>query len=119
MGEVKSDVFFEDRHVCSIPVNPVVDGTIITRLEQAWEVPPVHDRIPAAAESAIRAALMALEGITIPAGEGLVGASIDQSIRNLSRISEAMREVDRKFLEILNERKILCHNTTASSPLAS
>jgi L-cysteine desulfidase len=70
-------------------------------------------KLSTAAESAIRAAMMALEGITIPAGEGLVGASIDQSIRNLSRISEAMREVDRKFLEILNERRILCHNTTA------
>ncbi len=70
-------------------------------------------KLSTSAESAIRAALMAMEGITIPAGEGLVGASIEQSIRNLSRISEAMREVDRKFLEILNERKILCHNTTA------
>jgi L-cysteine desulfidase len=73
-------------------------------------------KLSTAAESAIRAALMAMEGITIPAGEGLVGASIEQSIRNLSRISEAMREVDRKFLEILNERRILCHNTTAQPP---
>jgi L-cysteine desulfidase len=68
-------------------------------------------KLSTAAESAIRAALMAMEGITIPAGEGIIDTSIDQTIRNLSRISEAMREVDRKFMEILNERKVLCNNT--------
>jgi len=46
-----------------------------------------------------------MEGITIPAGEGIVDSSIDQTIKNLRRISEAMREVDRRFLEILDERK--------------
>ena len=54
---------------------------------------------------------MAREGIKILAGEGIVDANIEQSIHNLSRISEAMRNVDHKLLEILNERKILCHNT--------
>ena len=47
-----------------------------------------------------------MEGITIPAGEGIVDSSIDQTIKNLRRISEAMREVDKRFLEILNERKL-------------
>lgn len=63
-------------------------------------------KLTTAAESAIRAALLAMEGITIPAGEGIVDSSIDQTIKNLRRISEAMREVDKKFLEILNERKL-------------
>jgi len=70
-------------------------------------------KLSTAAESAMRAALMAMEGINIPAGEGIIDTTIEQTIRNLSRISEAMREVDRKFIEILNERKILYHNTTA------
>jgi L-cysteine desulfidase len=63
-------------------------------------------KLTTAAESAIRAALLAMEGITIPAGEGIVDSSIDQTIKNLRRISEAMREVDKRFLEILNERKL-------------
>ena len=63
-------------------------------------------KLTTAAESAIRAALLAMEGITIPAGEGIVDSSIDQTIKNLRRISEAMREVDKRFLEILKERKL-------------
>jgi L-cysteine desulfidase len=35
-----------------------------------------------------------------------VDSSIDQTIKNLGRISEAMREVDRRLLEILSERKL-------------
>ncbi len=52
-------------------------------------------KLTTAAESAIRAALLAMEGITIPAGEGIVDSSIDQTVKNLRRISEAMREVDK------------------------
>lgn len=70
-------------------------------------------KLSTAAESAIRGALMAMEGITVPAGEGIVDNSLEQTIRNVRIISEAMREVDKTFIKIINERK---KATLASMP---
>jgi L-cysteine desulfidase len=56
-------------------------------------------------DTAIRSALMALRGYGLPAGEGVVGRSAEESIRNLARLSlEGMSPVDPTVLKIIQDR---------------
>lgn len=56
-------------------------------------------------DTAIRSALMALQGYGLPAGEGVVGQTAEESIRNLARVTlEGMFPVDPTVLKILEER---------------
>lgn len=56
-------------------------------------------------DAAIRSALMALQGFGLPAGEGMVGQTAEESIRNLALISlEGMFPVDPTVLKILQQR---------------
>jgi L-cysteine desulfidase len=54
---------------------------------------------------ALRSALMALQGYGLPADEGMVGQTAEESIRNLARLSlEGMFPVDPTVLKIIQER---------------
>jgi L-cysteine desulfidase len=56
-------------------------------------------------DAALRAALMALQGYGLPAGEGVVGRTAEESIRNLARLGlEGMFSVDPTVLKIIQER---------------
>lgn len=56
-------------------------------------------------DAALRSALMALQGYGLPADEGVVGQTAEESIRNLARLSlEGMFPVDPTVLKILQER---------------
>lgn len=56
-------------------------------------------------EVAIRSALMAMQGYGLPAGEGVVGQTAEESIRNLARVTlEGMFPVDPTVLKIIQER---------------
>jgi L-cysteine desulfidase len=56
-------------------------------------------------DTAIRSALMALQGFGLPAGEGMVGQTAEESIRNLAMVSlEGMFPVDPTVLKILQKR---------------
>jgi L-cysteine desulfidase len=58
-----------------------------------------------AVDSAIRSALMALKGYGLNADDGLVGQTVEQSMRNLGRLTiEGMFHVDPTMLTILRER---------------
>ncbi len=59
----------------------------------------------AGVDAAIRAGLMALQGYGLPAGEGVVGQTAEESIRNLARVTlEGLFSVDPTVLEIIQER---------------
>jgi L-cysteine desulfidase len=56
-------------------------------------------------DTAIRSALMALQGYGLRAGEGVVGQTAEESIRNLARVTlEGMFPVDPTVLKIIQER---------------
>lgn len=56
-------------------------------------------------DAALRSALMALQGYGLPADEGVVGQTAEESIRNLARLSlEGMFPVDPTVLKIIQER---------------
>ena len=56
-------------------------------------------------DAALRSALMAAQGYGLPAGEGVVGQTAEESIRNLARLSlEGMFPVDPTVLKIIQER---------------
>ncbi len=58
-------------------------------------------------DSAIRSALMAIDGYGLGQHEGLVGETIEKSIQNLSRVSlEGMFGVDPMLLTILEEKAL-------------
>lgn len=58
-----------------------------------------------AVDTAIRSALMALKGYGLTADEGLVGQTVELSLRNLGRISlEGMFRVDPTMLAILQDK---------------
>lgn len=58
-----------------------------------------------AVDSAIRSALMALKGFGLSADDGLVGQTVEDSLRNLGRITlEGMFQVDPTLLRIIREK---------------
>jgi L-cysteine desulfidase len=63
-------------------------------------------KVVSSTDAAIRAAYMALDGHGITEEEGFVGRSAEETIRNLSRISEVgMSLVDRTMLGIMLEKR--------------
>jgi L-cysteine desulfidase len=59
----------------------------------------------AAVDTAIRSALMALKGYGLNADDGLVGQTVEESLRNLGRITlEGMFRVDPTMLAILQDK---------------
>ena len=60
-----------------------------------------------AVDSAIRSALMALQGYGLTVNDGLVGSTVEDSLHNLSRISlEGMYQVDLTMLRILHDKGV-------------
>jgi L-cysteine desulfidase len=58
-----------------------------------------------AVDTAIRSALMALKGYGLTADDGLVGQTVEESLRNLGRITlEGMFRVDPTMLTILQDK---------------
>jgi L-cysteine desulfidase len=57
------------------------------------------------AGSAVRSALLAMRGITVPSSSGIVGVDASKTIENLGRISRSMVETDRTILDIMLEGK--------------
>ena len=58
-----------------------------------------------AVDTAVRSALMALEGFGLSPADGMVGNTAEDSIRNLSRVTlEGMFSVDPTVLLILREK---------------
>jgi len=56
------------------------------------------------ASSAIRAAKLALQGVVIPAGSGIIGKTIEETIQNVGRISSpGMVQTDKVILTIIEE----------------
>lgn len=58
-------------------------------------------KLATAAGTAVKAALLALEGLRVPAGNGIVGADAASTIANIARAAQAARDVDAAILEIL------------------
>ena len=57
------------------------------------------------ASSAVRAALLALSGTVIPSGSGIVGAGVEETIRNIAMISDpGMIETDQVILQMIRQR---------------
>lgn len=57
------------------------------------------------AGAAIRAALLALRGVVIPADSGIVGKGVEETIKNMGAISSpGMVETDRVILDIMRRR---------------
>lgn len=57
-----------------------------------------------AAATAIQSAYLALQGVYIPSGSGLVGATIEKTFANLGRMNrEGMAETDRVLLALIKE----------------
>jgi len=66
-------------------------------------------KVVSSAESAIRAAYMALKGHGITEEEGFVGRSAEATIKNMSRISEVgMSLVDETMLGIMGDKRSTC-----------
>lgn len=62
-------------------------------------------KVVSSADSAIRAAYMALNGHGITDAEGFIGKSAEETIKNMSRISEiGMSQVDATMLDIMLEK---------------
>ena len=62
-----------------------------------------------AVDTAIRSALMALKGYGLSIDDGLVGHTIEDSLRNLGRITrEGMFQVDPTMLHILQDKAAGC-----------
>ncbi len=62
-------------------------------------------KVASSADSAVRAAWMAVNGEGITEEEGFVGASAEETIRNISRISSlGMDKVDRIILDIMSAK---------------
>jgi L-cysteine desulfidase len=58
-----------------------------------------------AVDTAIRSALMALKGYGVTADDGLVGQTVEESLRNLGRVTlEGMFRVDPTVLTILKNK---------------
>jgi L-cysteine desulfidase len=58
-----------------------------------------------AVDTAIRSALMALKGYGVTPDDGLVGQTVEESLRNLGRITlEGMFRVDPTMLTILQDK---------------
>lgn len=63
-------------------------------------------KLATAAGTAVQAALFALQGITVQATDGIIGASMEQTTRNIGELStQGMIETDRTILRIMLEKR--------------
>ncbi|SMP56239.1 serine dehydratase subunit alpha family protein [Anoxynatronum buryatiense] len=59
-------------------------------------------KLSASASMAWQSALLAVEGVRIPAGNGIVGDDMESTLRNLESVSiEGMRQVDRAIIGVM------------------
>ncbi|WP_343185516.1 serine dehydratase subunit alpha family protein [Anoxynatronum sibiricum] len=59
-------------------------------------------KLSASASMAWQSALLAVEGVRIPAGNGIVGDDVESTLRNLESVSiEGMRQVDRAIIGVM------------------
>lgn len=59
-------------------------------------------KLATSASASVQSALLAVSGISVPAGNGIIGTSADKSLENLSYLSkEAMPTVDRVLMEVM------------------
>jgi L-cysteine desulfidase len=72
-------------------------------------------KVATGAGSAVQAALLALAGSRVPGSEGIVSDEVEQTVRNLGRLSKpGMVETDRTILGIMmDEEARRSHTTTA------
>jgi L-cysteine desulfidase len=62
-------------------------------------------KIATAAGAALESALLAREGVAIPSGNGILGATADDTLANVGEIAHSMREVDRATVRILERKR--------------
>ncbi len=63
-------------------------------------------KVATSAGSAVEAALMALEGVSIPDTDGIVGVTLKESLANIRRLQDdGMGEADRTMLALLLEKE--------------
>jgi L-cysteine desulfidase len=63
-------------------------------------------KVVTSVDSALRSALMALEGFGLTEEQGMLGATAEESLRQLSRLSrEGMMHVDATMLRIIEDRE--------------
>lgn len=58
-------------------------------------------KLATSASAAAQCALLALRGLVVPAGNGVVDASPERTIRNVGRISQSMNQTDSCVLDVL------------------
>jgi L-cysteine desulfidase len=65
-------------------------------------------KLSTAAGTAVQAALFALQGIVVQPTDGIIGASIEQTTRNIGALStQGMVETDRTILKIMLEKRFV------------
>lgn len=65
-------------------------------------------KVSTATSSAFRAVLMARQGVRVSSSDGIVGASAEQTVNNLSRlVVKAMPATDREIIHIMTEKNAL------------
>jgi len=61
-------------------------------------------KLATSASAAVQSAILAINGVVVPAGNGIIGNSADATIRNLGTLSKnAMDNVDKVILNIMTE----------------
>lgn len=92
-----------DLHRISLAVNNVIGD--LSGLICDGAKPGCAMKAITAVDTALRSALMALKGYGLTADDGLVGQTVEQSFRNLGRITlEGMFRVDPTMLTILRDK---------------
>ena len=63
-------------------------------------------KLATAAGTAVQASLFALQGITVQATDGIIGASFEQTTQNIGELStQGMIETDRTILRIMLQKR--------------
>ncbi|NMB87351.1 MAG: serine dehydratase subunit alpha family protein [Chloroflexi bacterium] len=63
-------------------------------------------KVSAAAGLALQAAYLALQGVSAPAGHGVIAESLEETFAHLGRINRALAQADQTILSILEERAV-------------
>lgn len=63
-------------------------------------------KLSTAAAMAVQAAYLAMEDCYVPAGEGIIGQTIEQTFANIGRLNNpGMAETDRVMVSIISENR--------------